>query len=225
MAKNLTRRSFMAATGAAVAVSAIGAAGAAEMQEGVKILGIACSYRKNKTTATALRTALEAAREVSPKVEVELIELGGMRIDGGIAAGNGGQDDFGQVQAKLAEPKVGGIIVGTPIYFGNMSSLCKAFFERCMAVRQNWLLRNKVGGALAVGAARNGGQEFALHSIHACLFAQDMIVVGDGRPFAHMGATLWNNAKDDIAQDQWGMTIAKNLGRRVAEVALKMAGR
>jgi hypothetical protein len=47
-----------------------------------------------------------------------------------------------------------------------------------------------------------------------------MIIVGDGRPTAHSGATLWNFAKDDIAQDEMGLETAKNLGRRVAEVAL-----
>lgn len=36
-------------------------------------------------------------------------------------------------------------------------------------------------------------------------------------------ATLWNNAKDDIAQDAAGIATAKNLGRRVAEVARLLA--
>ena len=49
-----------------------------------------------------------------------------------------------------------------------------------------------------------------------------MIVVGDGRPTAHCGATLWNNGKDDISHDEAGVATAKNLGRRVAEVALRL---
>jgi hypothetical protein len=52
---------------------------------------------------------------------------------------------------------------------------------------------------------------------------QEMLIVGDGRPTSHRGATLWNNGKNDIAADEWGMTTAKDLGRRVAEVALRMA--
>jgi hypothetical protein len=50
-----------------------------------------------------------------------------------------------------------------------------------------------------------------------------MLLVGDGRPTAHRGATLWNS-KDDISGDEFGLSTAKNLGRRVAEVALRMAG-
>ena len=52
-----------------------------------------------------------------------------------------------------------GIILGTPVYFGNMSSLCKAFLDRCIVFHKDRLLANKVGGVLAVGGARNGGEE------------------------------------------------------------------
>jgi multimeric flavodoxin WrbA len=60
-------------------------------------------------------------------------------------------------------------------------------------------------------------------SIQATLMSHEMILVGDGQPTAHRGATLWNQ-KDDIAQDEFGIATAKNLGRRVAEVALRVAG-
>ncbi len=43
--------------------------------------------------------------------------------------------------------------------------------------------------------------------------------VAAGRPTSHSGATLWNNYKDDILKDEPGIATAKNLGRRVAEVA------
>ena len=47
-----------------------------------------------------------------------------------------------------------------------------------------------------------------------------MVLVGDGRPTCHWGATVWNNGKDDISQDEFGVATLKNLGRRAAEVAL-----
>ena len=50
-----------------------------------------------------------------------------------------------------------------------------------------------------------------------------MIVVGDGQPTAHFGAALVNDGKDSIASDAVGISTAKNLGRHVAEVALKLA--
>lgn len=50
-----------------------------------------------------------------------------------------------------------------------------------------------------------------------------MIIVGDGRPTARIGATVWSGGKSPVTEDEFGMATAKNLGRRVAEVALKIA--
>lgn len=45
-----------------------------------------------------------------------------------------------------------------------------------------------------------------------------------GKPGAHQGATLWNAYNDDITTDEFGMATAKQLGIRVAEAALSLAG-
>jgi hypothetical protein len=50
-----------------------------------------------------------------------------------------------------------------------------------------------------------------------------MIIIGDGRPTAHFGATLVNDGNDSITGDEFGISTATNLGRRIAEVALKLA--
>jgi hypothetical protein len=49
-----------------------------------------------------------------------------------------------------------------------------------------------------------------------------MIMVGDGRPTAHTGATVWNPGTDDVSKDEFGLSTARNLGRRVAQVALRL---
>jgi len=49
-----------------------------------------------------------------------------------------------------------------------------------------------------------------------------MMIVG-GKPGAHQGATLWNFAKDDITQDEFGMDTARKLGIRVAEAAIRLS--
>jgi len=231
MDSNLNRRTFIGAAGAAVAVGAatkvLGEdappAGAAKT---IRIVGVSCSPRKGKTTAAGLQICLDAAKQVSPNVEIELVELAGLNINGNVAAGvplpAGQEDDFLKIMPKLADPKVAGIIVGSPVYFGSLSALCKAFLDRLMAFRKdNFALSNKVAGALAVGGARNGGQELTVQMIHAALLCQEVIVVGDGKPSARIGATLWNK-DDDISGDEFGVMTAKNLGRRVAEVALRV---
>ena len=226
MAEDLTRRGFLGAAGAAVVAGAASEGKEAAKGGPIKIIGLSCSPRKGKTTAAALQVCLDAAKAVGPNIEVELIELAGMNISvfdpGDPTAGAG---EFKKVAAALADPKVAGVIIGTPVYMGSMSSLCKAFLDRCVALRKdNFALANKVTGVVAVGGMRNGGQELTIQTVQAALLAQEMILVGDGRPTAHRGATLWNSANDDISGDEVGLATAKNLGRRVAEVALRVAG-
>jgi hypothetical protein len=132
--KAMTRRDFVRdsiATGVVVGTaSASYAAEAASQDDKIKIVAISCSPRKGQTTATSLKVCLEAAGQVSPHIETELIELAGLKINGNLAAGiplePGEKDDFPPLVPRLTDPKVRGIIVGTPVYFGNMSSLCKA---------------------------------------------------------------------------------------------------
>jgi multimeric flavodoxin WrbA len=226
MASNLSRRAILTA-GAAAAAGAVSQAALAQNAGGkpIRILGIATSFRKGKNTAAGVQAALDAAKEVSPSIEVELIELAGLKLHPEIGAGivlePGEKDDFPAIQAKLADPKTAGIIIGSPCYFANMSSLCKAFLECMMPFKKSFELRNKVAGCLAVGGARNGGHEVVLQSLRAALAGYDIIVVGDGKPISHMGGTLWAD-KGDATKDEWGMTTVKNMGKRVAEVALML---
>lgn len=234
MPARTNRRKFLSATGIGIATattlsSAAASAASVADTKTLKIVAVSGSPRAGKTTAAALRIALEAAQAVDPqRIETELIELAGLKMNGDMAAGipleAGQRDDFPAVVAKLTEPHVVGILIGSPVYLRNMSSLCKAFLDRTASLRgRGMLLSNKVGGALAVGGVRNGGQELTIDAIHSAMYCQEMIVVGDARPTAHAGAALWNDGQDNIEQDEAGIAVAQNLGRRVAEVALKVA--
>ncbi len=198
----------------------------------MKILGICCSPRKGKTTLAAMKACLAAAAEVDPAVETECIELAGRDMRGCTACGRCGEgltcsiaDDFPALIPTLADEAVGGIVIGTPVYFGTMTSQCKALLDRCVMMRRNgWRWSGKVGGVLAVGGVRNGGQELTLQAVHAAMGCQDMIIVSDGRPTAHFGGALVSGAKAGIVGDELGIDTAQNLGRNVARVALKLHG-
>jgi multimeric flavodoxin WrbA len=229
MASDLTRRKFIEVAGMAAAAGAVvEGAQAAEPGAGIKILGISTSFRKGKATATALQMCLDAAKAASPeKIAVELIDLADLRIDGRVAAGlplpAGQTDDFLSLMPKLEDPQVRGIIVATPVYFGTMSSLCKAFLERLMACRKNnFSLSNKVAAVVAVGGGRDGGQELTIRSVQTALMSQNMIIVGEGQPSCHTGAAVWNTG-DQFAADENNQKTVAAVGRRVAEVAMKLA--
>jgi len=235
MTKQITRRSMfrtagIAALGGVAAQSTAAAQDSAAVPEKVLILGVSCSPRKGKTTATAIGVALEAAKSVDSRLETELIDLGGLDIAGsnGETSSGAGEvplDDFQLILPSFQAPNLGGIIIGSPTYFRSLSALCKAFLERLAILREpKLLLANKPVGALAVGAYRNGGQELVIEQILTAMLCHEVMAVG-GKPRAHQGATLWNSEKDNIMKDQLGIESAKQLGIRVAEAALKLAGR
>jgi multimeric flavodoxin WrbA len=120
----MNRRLFLGAAAAAAAASA-GLTNAAEPAAGsVKIIGIAGSLRKGKSTYKALELALDAARTVSPAIATELIELSGLNLDPYIAVGSKSSDrpdDFPAVREKLVAPDVFGILMGSPVYMGIVS--------------------------------------------------------------------------------------------------------
>jgi len=197
----------------------------------VRIVGICCSPRRGQSTFKAMQVCLEAAGAAAGQVETRLIELADMKIGPCTACGVckkglicGWEDDFGKLIGVLADPHVGGIIIGTPVYFGGMTAQCKALLDRCVVLRRNgWLLRDKVGGVLAVGGVRNGGQELTLQSVRAAMLCHDMICVSDGRDSAHFGAALFSGGPGGIEADQDGLNTARNLGRRVAELSVRLS--
>jgi len=226
----MDRRTFLnSGLAAGAVVAGIRSEGLAAEDKNVKILGISCSPRKGKTTTTAIQVALDAAKTLSPRIDVELIDLGGLDVSdwqggakpsAGMSAIN---DDFDVVLPKFRVQNLGGLIIGSPSYFPSMSSLCKAFLARLAVLRSpELLLADKPVGALSVGAYRNGGQEIVIQQILTAMLCHEVFGVG-GKPSAHQGATLWNAYGDDIMKDEFGITSATKLGIRVAEAALGLS--
>jgi multimeric flavodoxin WrbA len=226
----MDRRKFLATTvTAGTALSMASTTATAQDEKPIRIVGIACSPREGKTTATGIKVALEAARGVHARIQTELIDLGGLQIAGSTGGATSAdtkqpEDDF-ELYAlpKLKDPLPDGLIIGSPCYFRSMSAVCKAFLERLAVLRKpTLLLADKPLGVLSVGAYRNGGQELVIQEIQTAMLCHEVMVVG-GKPRAHQGTTLWNAYKDDIMKDEFGIETARRLGIRVAEAALQLA--
>ena len=197
----------------------------------MKIIGVSASPRKNKSTHFLLEQSLDEIRvtaEASGKnIDVELIDLAPLKFNGCISCDTckksmscSQQDDFQALIPKLADPEVAGILVATPVYMGCMSSQAKAFLDRTVLFRRNgFIFKNKLGGVIAVGGSRNGGQELTIQAVHAAMMIHDMIIVGDGD---HFGGAAWANHPGGYEGDATGIATARNLGRRMGEVALMM---
>jgi NAD(P)H dehydrogenase (quinone) len=108
------------------------------------------------------------------------------------------------------------LIVGSPVYFGNMSGDVKTFFD-------NWLvkfdlfrdrkMRNKVGAAFATGAAISNGKEVTMLTMLAAMLVNQMVVVGGGGAFGASAST----GPDSPGIDDKELAEARELGKRVAE--------
>ena len=110
------------------------------------------------------------------------------------------------------------IIVGSPVYFGNMSGEVKAFFDNWslkFGLFRDRKMRNKVGGAFATGTSFSNGKELTIFGIFAAMFINQMIVVSGGGGFGASATT----GPDSPGIDEKELAEARDLGKRVAEVA------
>lgn len=187
----------------------------------VKIIGIVGSPRSNSNTEKLVTEALQSARAVG--AETELVKLGSAEIEPCVACDickATGEcaiyDDVGGILEKMVDSQ--GLIIGSPVYFGNVTSQLKMLMDRSRPLRMDFKLNNKVGGAISTGGSRNGGQETTIAAIHEFLLIQDAIIVGDGAPMAHYGGT----GVGTTAEDEVGIQTSRNLGKRVAELAMKL---
>jgi NAD(P)H dehydrogenase (quinone) len=105
------------------------------------------------------------------------------------------------------------VIVGSPVYVGNMSGQVKTFFD-------NWGLkfglgtgtgkmRNKVGAAFATGGSISSGKEVTMLTILVSMLSHQMIVI--------RGASA-TTGPDSPGIDAKEIAEARDLGKRVAEV-------
>ena len=105
-------------------------------------------------------------------------------------------DDMREILEIMMESD--GMIIGSPVYFGSVTSQLKMLIDRIKTSKRFFQIKNKVCGAVAVGGSRNGGQESTISVIHDFLLIHDAIIVGDGAPLAHYGGTGVGDTKDQM---------------------------
>lgn len=202
----------------------------------IKILGVCGSPRK-ESTYYALEQALAAASALSG-VETELLALKGLsfspcihcnkciRDDSAICTLY--QDDLTPHLHKLLDAD--GIILASPVYAMNVTPQMAMFLSR---YRGGWtLLKNnpdhfakKVGGAIAVGGTRNGGQERVIDNLNG-FFSTNGITPANGGLCVYTGASVWSKDKgrQGAMEDYVGMDRCRRIGEKVARLAAALQG-
>jgi NAD(P)H dehydrogenase (quinone) len=113
------------------------------------------------------------------------------------------------------------VVVGSPVYWSNMSGEVKTFFDNWQfkfGVFPEFKMKNKIGAAFATGGQMSSGKEVTMLTILAAMLGNQMIVVSGGGAFGASATT----EGDSPGIDNQEFADAKELGRRVAEVAVTM---
>jgi multimeric flavodoxin WrbA len=115
-----------------------------------------------------------------------------------------------------------GIIVSSPVYFGDRGSLVQGLFEFIASdPRLKQDMAGKIYGGLAVGAKRNGGQETTLIYQMLDMLNMGFLAVGNGHETtAQYGGTAKAGDVGTFASDQYGLETCIGTGRRVARTVL-----
>lgn len=122
---------------------------------------------------------------------------------------------------RISVIEADGIIISTPVYFGDRSSLSQKlldFFRLDVPVRK--ALAGKFYGGVTVGAKRNGGQETALiYQMHDVMNLGALGVGNDYITTSQYGGTGHAGDIATMAKDEYGLNTCVGTGRRVARVA------
>jgi NAD(P)H dehydrogenase (quinone) len=109
------------------------------------------------------------------------------------------------------------VVVGSPVYWSNMSGEVKAFFDNGQfkfGVFPEFKMKNKVGAAFTTGGQISSGKELTMLTILAAMLGNQMIVVSGGGAFGASATT----EGDSPGVDDKEIAEAKALGQRVADV-------
>jgi NAD(P)H dehydrogenase (quinone) len=126
-----------------------------------------------------------------------------------------------------------GVILGSPTRFGNMAAPLKHFLDSSGAEWASGALVGKPAAAFTATSTMHGGQETTLVSMMLPLLHHGALIVGipytepalnatttGGTPYGASHVSGLNHDRP-ISEDE--RTLARRLGRRVAEIAAKLS--
>jgi multimeric flavodoxin WrbA len=104
-----------------------------------------------------------------------------------------------------------GILLGSPVYFSNVTAEMKALMDRAglVATANDGMLQQKVGAAVV--AARRAGAVCTFDSLNHFFLYSQMVVPGSCYWNMGFGLNPW-----DVEKDEEGIHIMKVLGRNMA---------
>jgi len=190
----------------------------------MKVIAFNGSGRKDGNTYILLKAVLDELQ--TQGLETELIQMAERSpIQGCIACHRCMElrnmkcavdtDPFNEYFEKIC--RADGILLGSPVYFSDITAGMKALIERCgFVARANGnVLRRKVGAGVI--AVRRAGSNHALSSINYLFLISEMIIPGSS--YWNMG---FGRDAGEVAKDAEGLETMKTLGRNMAWLLKKL---
>lgn len=188
----------------------------------MKVIGFNGSPRNGGNTTILINHVF---RELEKEgIETELVQLSGKEIHGCIACYKCFENKDGRcaVEDDAANEYIAkilgaeGIILGSPVYFIDVTPEMKALIDRAgfVSMANGRMFKNKVGGTVA--AFRRSGAMHAVDSMNHFLLSQEIFIVGR--------AIGLGKEKGEVEKDEEGMLLAKSLGQRMAWLLKKLHG-
>jgi multimeric flavodoxin WrbA len=194
------------------------------MKEGnnMKVVAFNGSPRKDGNTTILINHVF---RELEKEgVETELVQLSGREIRGCIACYKcfENKDQHCAVKDDIANEciekmmKAEGILLGSPVYFTDVTAEMKALIDRAgfVSMANGGMYKNKVSAAVV--AVRRSGSVHTLDTMNHFFLAVQMIIIGRG-----IGV---GRDKGEVEKDEEGMQAVKALGQRMAWLLKKLYG-
>ena len=187
----------------------------------MNVLGISGSPRAKGNTVYAVQYALDVINREG--INTNFISLANKKINPCIGCWKCEkeykcwQDDY--MSDIIEQMKwCNGLIIGSPVYFGLLTGQLKTMMDRSIVMRPNYgddlLMEGKLGGAIACGASRSGGQELTIQNIHTYMLQMNMLIISDGPNYSHSGGTIMREAKDD----SWGLETVHNMAQNMIKM-------
>ena len=181
----------------------------------MKVIGISGSQRKDGNTEILVREALKpfyekgcevtefflSSKTINPCMGCETCsETGTCAVKG---------DDMELLLSELEDCDA--LIIGSPVYYRNVTAQLKALFDRSFVFKNRKLLAGKLGGAIAVGRGEGGGQSIVLTIIHNYYLSSGALCV----PCEINGLSARADKPGDIQKQENRLRQARILGENI----------
>ena len=188
----------------------------------MKVLGIVGSPRKGGNTEIMVEEALAAAREAG--AETEIVLVADKKIEGCDSCRTCFETDKCKIKDDMQPlyeqmEAADAIILGTPVYFHNVSAQLKAIMDRTFVLLIKTRLKGKV--AAPITALRRIGAGTTRNLLYGFFLAQGMIPV--------RGAAGYGSGKGEVREGFGGgrnisaMEEARNVGTDIVDLLKKLS--